>query len=184
MPGAAATIRQALIDLAARGAAVLVISQDLDELAEIADRIAVMFHGRLSAPLDAAEASREKLGLLMGGSTRDAGGGGSCGWCLSGAPSARPLIAIVSPLIAIALTLVTMTVLFALLGKNPFAALYVYFIEPLTDAYSLQEIAVKAAPLVMIARRPVALLPRQCLEHRRRGPVPDRRRAPAAGSRS
>src|SRR5438876_2773011 len=60
-------------------------------------------------------------------------------------------IAIVSPLIAIALTLVTMTVLFALLGKNPIAALSVYFIEPLTDAYSLQEIAVKATPLVMIA---------------------------------
>jgi general nucleoside transport system ATP-binding protein len=65
--GAAAVIRQALIDLAGRGAAVLVISQDLDELAEIADRIAVMFHGRLSAPLEAAQASREKLGLLMGG---------------------------------------------------------------------------------------------------------------------
>jgi general nucleoside transport system permease protein len=60
-------------------------------------------------------------------------------------------IAIVSPLIAIALTLVTMTVLFALLGKNPIAALSVYFIEPLTDAYSLQEIAVKATPLVLIA---------------------------------
>ena len=59
--------RQALVDLAARGAAVLLISQDLDELIEIADRIAVMFHGRLSAPLDAAAASREKLGLLMGG---------------------------------------------------------------------------------------------------------------------
>ncbi|HEY1748930.1 MAG TPA: ABC transporter ATP-binding protein [Xanthobacteraceae bacterium] len=66
--GAAATIRQALLDLAARGSAVLVISQDLDELAEIADRIAVMFHGRLSAPIAAAEATREKLGLLMGGS--------------------------------------------------------------------------------------------------------------------
>jgi ABC-type uncharacterized transport system ATPase subunit len=65
--GAAATIRQALIDLAARGTAVLVVSQDLDELAEIADRIAVMFHGRLSEPLDAAEATRERLGLLMGG---------------------------------------------------------------------------------------------------------------------
>jgi ABC-type uncharacterized transport system ATPase subunit len=65
--GAAATIRQALLDLAARGSAVLVISQDLDELAEIADRIAVMFHGRLSAPIAAAEATREKLGLLMGG---------------------------------------------------------------------------------------------------------------------
>jgi len=69
--GAAATIRQALIDLAARGAAVLVISQDLDELAEIADRIAVMFHGRLSAPLKAAAATRERLGLLMGGATTD-----------------------------------------------------------------------------------------------------------------
>src|SRR5471032_2269992 len=65
--GAASTIRQALIDLAARGTAVLVVSQDLDELAEIADRIAVMFHGRLSAPLSAAEATRETLGLLMGG---------------------------------------------------------------------------------------------------------------------
>jgi simple sugar transport system ATP-binding protein len=65
--GAAAVIRQALIDLAARGTAVLVISQDLDELAEIADRIAVLFRGRLSAPLHAAEATRETLGLLMGG---------------------------------------------------------------------------------------------------------------------
>jgi len=59
-------------------------------------------------------------------------------------------IAIASPLIAIALTLVTMAVLFALLGKNPIAALGVYFLDPLTDAYSLQEIAVKATPLVMI----------------------------------
>ena len=66
--GAAAVIRQALIDLAARGTAVLVISQDLDELEEIADRIAVMFEGRMSAPLAAAEADRETLGLLMGGS--------------------------------------------------------------------------------------------------------------------
>jgi general nucleoside transport system ATP-binding protein len=66
--GAAAVIRQALLDLSAAGAAVLVTSQDLDELLEISDRIAVMFHGRLSAPLSRAEASREKLGLLMGGS--------------------------------------------------------------------------------------------------------------------
>ena len=47
--GAAATIRQALIDLAARGAAVIVISQDLDEIFAIADRIAVIHDGHLSA---------------------------------------------------------------------------------------------------------------------------------------
>ena len=69
--GATAVIRQALIDLASRGSAVLVISQDLDELLEIADRIAVMFQGTLSAPLDTATASRERLGLLMGGSRVD-----------------------------------------------------------------------------------------------------------------
>src|SRR4029450_11960722 len=67
--GAAAVIREAPLDLAASGAAVLVTSQDLDELAEITDRIAVMFHGRLSEPMAPSDASREKLGLLMGGST-------------------------------------------------------------------------------------------------------------------
>jgi general nucleoside transport system ATP-binding protein len=67
--GAAAVIRQALIDLAVRGAAVLVISQDLDELLEIADRIAVVFTGRLSPAIDSKAADREHLGLLMGGST-------------------------------------------------------------------------------------------------------------------
>ena len=43
-------IRQAIIDLAARGAAVLVMSQDLDELSEISDRLVVLCAGRLSAP--------------------------------------------------------------------------------------------------------------------------------------
>ena len=61
------------------------------------------------------------------------------------------LVAIASPLIAIALTLVTMAALFGLLGKNPIAALAVYFVDPLTDPFTLQEIAVKATPLVMIA---------------------------------
>src|SRR5262252_7077375 len=60
-------------------------------------------------------------------------------------------IALVSPLIAIGLTIVTMSILFAILGKNPVLALWVYFIDPLIDSYSLQELAVKATPLVMIA---------------------------------
>lgn len=65
--GAAGLIRQALIDMAREGAAVLVISQDLDELFEIADRIAVIFHGRLSPSAPAAALTREAVGLLMGG---------------------------------------------------------------------------------------------------------------------
>ena len=65
--GSAAAIRQALIDLSARGAAVLVISQDLDELMEVSSRIAVMSEGRLSEPRAAAEVTVEQIGLLMGG---------------------------------------------------------------------------------------------------------------------
>ena len=68
---ASAAIRQALVDLAARGAAVLVISQDIDELFEICDRIAVMHEGRLSPALDARATSREETGLLMTGGGRE-----------------------------------------------------------------------------------------------------------------
>jgi simple sugar transport system ATP-binding protein len=65
--GAAAAIRQALMDLARGGSAVLVISQDLDELLEISDRLAVMFMGRLSPAMATELATREAVGLLMGG---------------------------------------------------------------------------------------------------------------------
>ena len=69
--GAAARIRQALIDLARAGSAVLAISQDLDEILEICDRIAVMHDGMLSRLLDIEEATLERLGLLMGGADPD-----------------------------------------------------------------------------------------------------------------
>ena len=63
--GAAALIRQALIDMARAGAAVLVISQDLDEIFEIADRIAVISRGELSETYLANAIDREHVGLLM-----------------------------------------------------------------------------------------------------------------------
>ena len=77
--GAAALIRQALIDLARSGSAVLVMSQDLDEIFEIADRIAVISRGHLSPAEPAATATRESIGLLMGGigEGRKAAAGGS-----------------------------------------------------------------------------------------------------------
>jgi ABC-type uncharacterized transport system ATPase subunit len=65
--GAATTIRQALVDLARAGSAVLMISQDLDEILEISDRIAVIALGRLSAPRPARELPREAIGLMMAG---------------------------------------------------------------------------------------------------------------------
>jgi simple sugar transport system ATP-binding protein len=65
--GSAAAIRQELIDLAGRGAAVLVISQDLEELFEISDYIAVICAGRISAPQPAEQMTVDQIGLLMAG---------------------------------------------------------------------------------------------------------------------
>ena len=67
--GAAIAIRQALMDLAAAGSGVLVVSEDLAELFEISDSIAVLFHGRLSAPKRTRDTTIEAVGLLMGGGT-------------------------------------------------------------------------------------------------------------------
>jgi simple sugar transport system ATP-binding protein len=65
--GAAAAINQALLDLAGAGAAVLVISQDLDELLTLTDRLAVINIGVLSGTMITAQASLDEIGLLMGG---------------------------------------------------------------------------------------------------------------------
>ena len=62
-----AAIHQAIVDLAARGSAIMVISQDLDELLTLCDTIAVINLGRLSAPMKVGEVSIEEIGLLMGG---------------------------------------------------------------------------------------------------------------------
>ncbi|MBT3203821.1 MAG: ABC transporter ATP-binding protein [Gammaproteobacteria bacterium] len=65
--GAAQTIRQELRELAAKGAAVLVISQDLDELLEISDRIGAICGGRLSKFYQTSEITTEQVGMLMAG---------------------------------------------------------------------------------------------------------------------
>jgi len=65
--GAAAAIRQALIDLRNTGTAVLVVSEELDELFEICDRIAVIAKGRLSPSKAVRETDIEEIGQWMAG---------------------------------------------------------------------------------------------------------------------
>jgi simple sugar transport system ATP-binding protein len=70
--GAAALIHGALLSLAAGGAAVLVISQDLDELLVLSHRLAVLHAGMLSRPHEAGALSVSEIGLLMGGADTQA----------------------------------------------------------------------------------------------------------------
>ncbi|MGE4480275.1 ABC transporter ATP-binding protein [Acidocella sp.] len=65
--GAAAAIYEALVQLAAAGTAIVLISQDLDEILLLCDRIAVIAAGRLSEPMNVKDATIETIGLLMGG---------------------------------------------------------------------------------------------------------------------
>ncbi|MEO0636866.1 MAG: ABC transporter ATP-binding protein [Pseudomonadota bacterium] len=63
--GAAAHIRRSIIELARNGAAILIISQDIDEIFEVADRVAVLAEGHLSPFTAAGETDREAIGLLL-----------------------------------------------------------------------------------------------------------------------
>ena len=69
--GAVAYVQQRLLDAAARGAAVLLVSDDLDEIFTLADRIAVMHAGRLTPARRAADWSRGEIGLAMAGAPSD-----------------------------------------------------------------------------------------------------------------
>jgi len=60
-------IHQQIIDQRDAGSAVLLVSAELDEILSLADRVAVIFEGRIVKTMPIAEATRERLGLLMAG---------------------------------------------------------------------------------------------------------------------
>jgi general nucleoside transport system ATP-binding protein len=68
--GAIETVHQYLLDAANDGVAVLLISEDLDEILALADRIAVMYEGEVVGEVDRAGASVEEIGLMMAGGHR------------------------------------------------------------------------------------------------------------------
>jgi simple sugar transport system ATP-binding protein len=65
--GATDYVRGKLLEQRERGAAILLISEDLDEILALADRIAVIYEGEIMGILSAQEADTERLGLLMSG---------------------------------------------------------------------------------------------------------------------
>jgi general nucleoside transport system permease protein len=70
---------------------------------------------------------------------------------LEARPEASKVMSVMSPVLALAITVVIGTILFVMLGKDPMRGLYVFFVEPLKSVYALTELAVKATPLILIA---------------------------------
>jgi simple sugar transport system permease protein len=65
-------------------------------------------------------------------------------------PEHSKAMTVLSPVIAIGLTVIVGGIVFALRGSDPLEALYVYFVEPLTESWSIEAVIVKATPLVLI----------------------------------
>jgi ABC-type uncharacterized transport system ATPase subunit len=68
--GATEFLRQHLLDLRSAGSAVLLFSEDLEEIFELCDRVAVIFDGEFMALLDSNDERLCEIGLMMAGSKR------------------------------------------------------------------------------------------------------------------
>ena len=64
-------IHRQLVDQRDAGVAVLLVSAELDEILSLSDRVAVIYEGRIQAVMPVAEATRERIGLLMAGDHAD-----------------------------------------------------------------------------------------------------------------
>jgi simple sugar transport system ATP-binding protein len=71
--GASEYVREELLARRAEGAAILLMSEDLDELVSLSDRIVVLYEGRIVGRVEAADADPEHLGMLMAGRMAEAG---------------------------------------------------------------------------------------------------------------
>src|SRR5688572_25606582 len=70
---------------------------------------------------------------------------------LEARPQPSKLMSLLSPLLALAVTVLSGVLLFVLLGKDPLRGLQMFFIEPVKSLYALSELSVKATPLILIA---------------------------------
>jgi ABC-type uncharacterized transport system permease subunit len=70
---------------------------------------------------------------------------------LEARPERSRLMSYLSPVLALAITVIIGTILFMMLGKDPVRGLYIFFVEPLKSVYALTELAMKATPLLLIA---------------------------------
>ena len=66
-------------------------------------------------------------------------------------PQSSNIMNILVPIIAVILTLITGSIIFSLMGFNAFFALHTFFISPISSAYGISELLVKATPLALIA---------------------------------
>ncbi len=76
-----------------------------------------------------------------------------------------PAMRILSPLLGLVLAVIAGAIMFSALGKAPDRALYAFFIEPVSEMWSVHELLIKAAPLILMGAGALYLLSIQQLEY-------------------
>ena len=157
--GAAASIRRQLIELRDGGAAILVISDELDELFETADRIHVLFRGRLSPSLARQEADTAVIGSYMTGdflrhadAPRGDAGMIHLPFTVETRLNRTSRLAFVAPVAAIVVTVLIGTMVMDVLGVPPVRALYYLYLAPFSSRFNFGEVLLNMTPLLLIAQ--------------------------------
>ena len=163
--GAVGYVHQQLLKARASGAGILLISEDLDELLALSDRVAVMYRGRCRRRWRARDVTIRHLGLMMAG--HGFAGAGRCG--LNRAPRRARSVWAIAPLVAVVASFVFAALLALLGGASPFAVFAAVIKGAAGHAICVPGDADPrhAADLHRPRRR--RRVPRQAVEHRRRG---------------
>ena len=140
--GSANNIHQSLISLADQGSAVLIISQDLDEILSLCEQIHVLSEGSLSDAVDMKKDGLEKISQLM------VGGQKVMIKLIPRAENSKAMI-ILSPIIALTLTALSALVIFLFILEDiqVSSVFFTLFAEPLTDSYYFSELLVKGSSI-------------------------------------
>jgi simple sugar transport system permease protein len=143
--GAVAYVHQRLLDASARGACVLLISDDLDEILALADRIAVMHAGRLTAARAAAQWTRAQIGLAMAG----AAPGAQRPMRLEPRAARSRVALVAAPFGAIAFTLAATLLLVAWAGAPIRETYALMFAGGFGSRFAWSETLTRATPLIL-----------------------------------
>ena len=152
--GAAAQIRAEILKLRDAGSAVLLVSEELDELVELSDTLRVMAAGRISPPIATrrseplADRRMDERTLARKFRARLA----RRRVLIKLEPRAEPSrwLAIFSPLLALGVTVALGVLLFVLLGKDALSCLQMFFVEPIKNGRAIAELSIKVTPLLLI----------------------------------
>ena len=167
--GATAEVHRRLLEARERGVAIVLISEDLDELLALSDRVAVIARGRLSQPLAVESVTREQLGLMM------AGHGG--GRMIRFEPRARAPLALRlgTQVGAVAAALALAAIPLAVAGAPLLTRLRPDGAGRGGSIFALTETLTRATPLIFTGLAAAVAFRAQALQYRRRGPALCRR---------